>query len=142
MKSVYLAFWLSGFLALAGCDQVPAAPQPGAPTLAIVPTPAKAAIDAASAAIWKESKVRNLDYRPDDTVQWIVAVKDTGSPQFGYASYICLVLGEHGALLPATAVRIADASLQGKLGEASRDASLGAIRCSDEEHLDAAPAVG
>jgi hypothetical protein len=131
-----------GLILLAGCSEQPAATAPAVAKVQKRTAPAPAAIDAASKAILAEPAVRNLDYRPDRAVQWIVAVDDDGTARFGYAAYICGLLGQHGAMTAESAVRVSSYDLQHGRGEEAREASLGAIRCKDEGHLDDAPAVG
>lgn len=104
--------------------------------------PDQKSIDAARDAIWREPKVRDFDYRPDNVVQWIVAVEDDGSPRYGYAGYICLLLREHGVDPEDQAVRVVDFAEHHQGEEYLREASLGALRCKDEGRLDDAPAVG
>lgn len=84
----------------------------------------------------------DFNYRPDNVVQWIVAVEDDGSPRYGYAEYICLLLSEHGARGDETVVRITDIEAQRTYGEDFNSASLGSVRCRDQARFDDAPAVG
>jgi len=131
---------------LAACSSQPApAPEPAAAIEAPKPASASAiprsAVTAASAAIWKEPRVRDFNYRPNQVAQWIVAVDDDGSPRFGYAGYICLLLSEHGIDLSRQVVRVTDIEAQRRHGEDFRSASLGAVRCADEGRLDDAPAA-
>jgi len=86
--------------------------------------------------------VIDLNHRPGNAIEWIVAVADDGTPSYGYAGYICLLLREHGALTPDSAVCVTDIEEQRRYGEDFHSTSLGAVRCADESRLDDAPAVG
>jgi rhamnose utilization protein RhaD (predicted bifunctional aldolase and dehydrogenase) len=125
-----------------GAAASPGAAREAGPVAAAPVQPSRPALDAAADAILAEEAVRNLDHRPGNAVQWIVAVDDDGSPRFGYAAYLCRLIAEAGALTPDTAVRIQNHALQARLGEEAREASLGAVRCRDEAKLDDAPGIG
>lgn len=133
-------FWLSGFLALAACDQAPAPPAKAKVT-DMAPRFAPAAIDEARAAIAAEPKVKSLHFSADKYgIEWQVAVISDGSARHGFADYICILLASHQAIDQDVEVRIVDAMLIDR-GNDPRSASLGTVRCSDGTRLDDAPAL-
>ena len=85
---------------------------------------------AAIAALRAEPKIIDLVYDPEMVVDWTIGVKDDGTPRFGYAEYVCLVLREHGVVDSSTSVRIIDYAKFMMNGGDSHDASLGSVDCS------------
>lgn len=144
MKCGNLAFWLSGFLALEGCDDGSSTPVHRAEAASAVETSPRfspAAVEAAKAAIAAEPKVKDLLFDEGKYgVEWQVAVISDGKPRHGYADYICQLLAQNQAIDPNVEVRIVDAVMV-EGGRDFRSASLGTVRCSDGTRLDQAPAV-
>lgn len=91
------------------------------------PTPE--AVEKAKAALRAEPKIKDVAYNPDFAVQWHVGVLTDGTPRYGYAGYLCQVLGEHGVVTPRTEVRVVDIARIAR-GEDFRAASLGRVNCS------------
>lgn len=96
----------------------------------------QAHIDNAIAVIKAEPKVMDVVHEDNVLgVDWTVGVKDDGSSRFGYALYICQLLGEHSVLDEHTDVRVVDYSkFMASQGDA-RTASLGHASCNDESNL-------
>jgi hypothetical protein len=107
-------------------------PQPDATDALKSTTPSEQAISLVKKAIHAEPTVKDLLYQPGQAVEWQIGVLDNGSSRVGYANYICEVLAQHGALKPATHVRIVDI-VRVSRGESFRDASLGHVSCADRQ---------
>ena len=60
--------------------------------------PPAEAIEAAKLAIRAEPKVKDLLYQPGQAFEWQVGVLNDGTNRSGYASYICQLIAENGAL--------------------------------------------
>tara|TARA_R110002124_G_scaffold89707_1_gene229338 strand:- start:4743 stop:5237 length:495 start_codon:yes stop_codon:yes gene_type:complete len=88
------------------------------------------AILAAKEALEAEPKIKDVLYQPDAAVQWQVGVIDDGTSRTGYAQYICMLLADHGAIVPGTHVRIVDI-VKVKGGANFRSAALGHVACDD-----------
>ncbi|MEO7188438.1 MAG: hypothetical protein ABIW58_08550 [Sphingomicrobium sp.] len=116
-------------------QQVPKAEAPVAPTV----DPTRAA--AAKAVISAEPRVKDILYDPAATVAWQIGVLGDGSPEYGYADYICQILREKGVDDPDAIVRIVDLAVLARHEGDFRGASLGAIVCRDRSHFDDAPAA-
>jgi hypothetical protein len=133
-------------IALASCSSpAPAEPSgdealpvgmqsPVKPAAAAPIGPSAASIDAATAAIKAEPKVKDMLYQGNDAVQWQIGVLDDGSKRTGYALYICNLLREHEALAGRTHVRIVDIAKVNQ-GEDFRSASLGHVVCETGDVL-------
>ena len=137
MKSVFLYFWLSGFLAinLAGCGKSPApAANANQPKVSAQrPRFDPAAIEQAKRAIGAEAAVRDLTFdesRPG--VEWQVGVLPDGSPRYGFAEYICSVLAERNLIDIDVDVRVVDIARVAR-GDDFRTASLGQVNCSTRQ---------
>jgi hypothetical protein len=120
-------------------DDQKQAPTPTAkatPPIRQVPAVPATAIEAARTLLSAEKLIRDVSYRPDQAVQWTIAMADDGTRRYGYAAYVCQLLGEAGARHDDVAVRIVDANRVADAQEDPRSASLGAIRCRDEGRLD------
>jgi hypothetical protein len=92
--------------------------------------PPAEAIEAAKLAIRAEPKVKDLLYQPGQAFEWQVGVLNDGTNRSGYASYICQLIAENGALTLNTRVRVVDIAMVSS-GEDFRSASLGEASCSD-----------
>jgi hypothetical protein len=92
--------------------------------------PPAEAIEAAKLAIRAEPKVKDLLYQPGQAFEWQVGVLNDGTNRSGYASYICQLIAENGALTLSTRVRVVDIAMVSN-GEDFRSASLGEASCSD-----------
>jgi hypothetical protein len=125
-------------VALAACQAaVPAPKGEASPAAEKTATPVPAtAIETAKTLLSAEKLIRDVSYRPDQAVQWTIAMADDGTRRYGYAAYVCQLLGEAGARHDDVAVRIVDANRVADAQEDPRSASLGAIRCRDEGRLD------
>jgi len=93
----------------------------------------------AEQAIRAEKIVKDMLFQSDAAIKWQVGVLDNGSKRWGYASYLCGVLLEHGVVTKATKpgeeiVRIVDISKIVR-GIGFRKASLGAVDCVSYEKL-------
>lgn len=88
--------------------------------------PAIADADSAKRAIKAERAVKDVLYQKGQAVEWIVGVISNGQPRFGFASYICEILKEHG--ISSGRVRIVDI-VKVSRGENFWDASLGGVDC-------------
>lgn len=91
-------------------------------------------IEGAKAAIKAEKKVIDLVYQPGEAVQWLIGVKDDGTPRHGYAQYICNVLSEHGLSMKGAWVRIVDYR-RFMLDGDHHAASLGSVECGSGQHM-------
>ncbi|WP_072379845.1 hypothetical protein [Novosphingobium sp. NDB2Meth1] len=91
-------------------------------------------VEGAEAAIRAEKKVIDLVYQPNEPVQWLIGVKDDGSPRFGYAEYICNLLGDHQFPMKGTWVRIVDYRRFMHDGD-HHAASLGSVDCGSGQHM-------
>lgn len=142
MRSVFLAFWLSCLaLGLSSCGQA-SAPAPTetteAATVAIDPAAAKPSepapdVEGAKAALKAEKQIIDFVYQPNESVQWLIGVKDDGSPRFGYAEYVCTLLQDHGFSMKKTWVRIVDYRRFILDGD-HHAASLGSVTCATGQH--------
>jgi len=143
MRSGFLAFWLSALaLGLSGCSKVPAP----APTETTEPTASAADpqeqetsepapdVEGAKAALKAEKRVIDFVYQPDESVQWLIGVKDDGSPRFGYAEYVCNLLHDHGFSMKKAWVRIVDYR-RFMLDGDHHAASLGSVICATGQHM-------
>jgi len=92
-------------------------------------------VDKVKTKLLDEPKIVDVMYQPNG-VQWHVAVADDGSNRNGYASYICDVLKEHNLVTEDTIVRVVDISRVMAGEPASRDTSLGSMRCSTYQPFD------
>lgn len=82
-----------------------------------------------------EPKIKDLLFDPKPmTVTWQIAVADDGSRRVGYAAYVCQQLHDAGLVDPHTDVRIVDYAST-RVSADFRAASLGHIRCADEEDM-------
>lgn len=94
-------------------------------------------ITAVEKALKKEPKIKDLLHDSGLAVQWTVGVITDGTPRFGYASYVCEVIKEGGAMETdgSTYVRVVDV-VKVANGESPRSASLGQVRCDDYEVIE------
>lgn len=92
-------------------------------------------VQAAIAEINAESKVKDIHYDDKAAVQWHVGVINDGSKRYGYASYICGILAEHGVVTTNTSVRIVDIAKVVQQNQNFRKASLGRVDCNTYQHL-------
>ena len=85
----------------------------------------------------REAKIKDLFHDSSLAVQWTVGVLDDGSRRFGYAGYVCQVITDGGALERdgSTYVRVVDV-VKVANGESPRSASLGQVRCNDQEVIE------
>lgn len=99
--------------------------------LALITTSSASEISALKA-IKAEPKVKDAVHASSG-VKWQVGVLDDGTPRYGYASYICELLREHGVVNSSTKpstelVRIVDI-VKVTNGQSFRKASLGTVDC-------------
>lgn len=114
------------------------APLPADPPIAVEPVAPKpsfssAKVDALLAQIEAEPAVIEARYEPDNLVEWIVSVKDDGSPRMGYASYICILLMQAGVADPDTWVRVVDHRKLLIHKDDYRASSLGRANCMTDQ---------
>lgn len=136
MRSVFLAFWLSGLLT--GCSNSPTEQPIADKTTEPALTPAEADISkvkAAEASFRAEPKVIDLVYDPKAAVQWTIGVKDDGGSRLGYADYFCVRLQQLGIDTAGTNVRIVDYRKYMAPGGNGRDANLGTVHCATDQPL-------
>lgn len=89
----------------------------------------QAKIDAAITAIKDEQRVEDFLYEDlGSFTQWNVGVMHDGDGEYGYASYICEILSEHGLNTTDQVVRIVDV-VQVRGGQTPKQASLERIDC-------------
>jgi hypothetical protein len=125
-----------------GCSAPTSAPSTDEPVSSLaqaspLPRPIDPAqIEAARAALDEEPKVLDImGPEAGQAVEWTVAVKSDGSSRFGYASYLCMVLGDHDVVGPSTSVRVVDVDyLVANPGD-FRGASLGHAHCETGDDL-------
>lgn len=103
------------------------------PQASVSPDPEKVA--AFNDAIKAEPKVIDFVYDPQAVVRWTIAVKDDGTPRYGYAEYFCVLMAQHDLPLAGAWVRIVDYGKFMQPGGNGRDASLGSVDCGTGEHM-------
>lgn len=136
MRYRFLAFCLSGIaVGLGGChyNQAPAPTETASTPDEPVATGSAVDIEGAKAAIRAEKRVVDVVYQPNDPVQWLIGVNSDGTPQFGYAEYICQIITEHGFSAQGAWVRIVDFRRYMADGD-HHAASLGSVDCGTSEH--------
>ncbi len=136
MRSVFLAFWLSGLMT--ACSNSPNEQPISDQTVEATATPAEtdiSKIKAAEALFRAEPKVVDLVYDSKAAVQWTIGVKDDGSSRIGYAQYFCLRLQQLGIDTAATNVRIVDYRKYMAPEGNGRDANLGTVHCATDQPL-------
>lgn len=126
---VALALIILAGLRLAGQEEVAPVEIADVQAIEIVPALAPAIIQKAKDDLAAEPTVIDLAYDPLLEVQWNVAVADDGTRRDGLASYFCMVLGDHGAVVDGTKVRIVDAEKADSLRDAYRDYALATVDC-------------
>ncbi len=136
---VALALVMLAGLRFAGGDEPAPIEEPAtiAETQPELPRPAldPSVVEKATAALVAEPKVVDLVYDPALEVQWNIAVQDDGTRRDGLADYFCMVLGEHGAVVKGTAVRIVDAARRAELKDAYREYALATVDCTTHSPL-------
>ncbi|MFO1153802.1 MAG: hypothetical protein U1E42_09105 [Rhodospirillales bacterium] len=55
----------------------------------------------------KEKAIIDLVHQNAEA-EWLIGVKNDGSKRYGYAEYVCIILGEHNAITEGHMVRIVD----------------------------------
>lgn len=129
LVSVFLLLVVWAIFAwLRDAETQPAVATDGAP--AELPHRASAsAAQAALAELRTEPDIIEVLYDPQMVVQWTIGMRDDGSSRRGFAEYVCLVLGEHGAVDASTSVRVVDYNDAMSNGGDFRAASLGHVGC-------------
>ena len=90
-------------------------------------------VDRFNEAIGNEPKVIDFVYDPEAAVQWTIGVKDDGSPRFGYAGYLCVLMDQYGVDRTGAWIRIVDYSRYMQDGD-SHASSLGSVYCQTNEN--------
>ncbi len=90
----------------------------------------QAKVDSAITAIKDEKRVKDILYEDlGGFQQWNIGVIPDGDSEYGYASYICEVLHEHGLNTGDQVVRIVDITKIADEGFTPKRASLKRIEC-------------
>lgn len=134
-----LGLLIGGALLLAGCQKepttAPAEVADASPSPIASPTDDPTKVADAQKALRSEPKIIDLVYDPEAAVQWTIGVKTDGTSRFGYALYVCTLLGEHDLVRDETEVRIVDYGKYIQLQGDAQTASLGHARCSSGQNM-------
>ena len=95
--------------------------------------PAK--IEDAKAAIMQDATVKDLLFDDGNAVEWHVGVLDDGSPRWGYAEAVCIILNQNGVSDDRTDVRVVDVAKLARSPGDFRGASLGHVDCATGRNL-------
>lgn len=130
-------FPIAVLLLVASCDQPAPAPTTAPEQPQVVANAVNDdALAKARALLEKEGQIRDFVLDPANAVILQAAVDDDGSRRYGYAEYLCIVLGEAGISLDRAVVRIVDAGrVQQSQGD-FRSISLGTVQCKDQQRWD------
>ena len=132
---------VAGMALLAACSPEPATSEVASPIAAVEPImdprvdipPAR--LQEITKILLAEPKVLDVLYDPELAVPWSLAVLDDGTRRFGYASYICTVLDDLGAVDRTTTVRLVDAARVTESQGDFRSISLGHADCTSGDDL-------